>query len=93
MVECLQNHVGSLGGPSVLETTMRARCLCQFSELLSGIAALADNRFTFLYREAWPGVGYLRFWLYRDNGNENGDYYVVYWGCIGTMETKMETTL
>ena len=33
--------------------------------------------------------------LYRDNGKENGSYYngVVYWGYIGIMEKKMETTI
>ena len=26
------------------------------------------------------------------NGKENGNYYYVYWGCIGIIENKMETT-
>ena len=35
--------------------------------------------------------------LYRDNGKENGNYrdyigFRVYWGYIGIMEKKMETT-
>ena len=30
----------------------------------------------------------------RDNGKENGDdYIVVYWGYIGMMEKKIETTI
>ena len=24
--------------------------------------------------------------LYRDNGKENGNYYITYWGCIGIPE-------
>ena len=24
--------------------------------------------------------------LYRDNGKENGNYYIVYWGYIGVLE-------
>ena len=33
--------------------------------------------------------------LYRDEGQENGKYYNVvdYWGYIGKMEKKMETTI
>ena len=31
--------------------------------------------------------------LYRDNGKENGNYYIVYQGYIGIMEKKMETTI
>ena len=30
--------------------------------------------------------------LCRDNGKENGNYYIVYWGYIGIMEKKIETT-
>ena len=32
-------------------------------------------------------------WSYKDNGKENGNYYIIYWGYIGIMEKKMETTL
>ena len=31
--------------------------------------------------------------IYRDTGNENGNYYIAYWGYIGIMEKKMETTI
>ena len=38
--------------------------------------------------------------LYWDNGKENGNYYSIigyilgfYWGTIGIMEKKMETTI
>ena len=30
---------------------------------------------------------------YWDHGKENGHYYMVYWGYIGIMEKKMETTM
>ena len=30
--------------------------------------------------------------LYRDNGEENGNYYILYWVYMGRMEKKMETT-
>ena len=30
---------------------------------------------------------------YGNNGKENGNYYVVYWGYTGIMEKKMETTI
>ena len=29
----------------------------------------------------------------RDNGKENGNYYIVCWGHIGIMEKKTETTM
>ena len=29
--------------------------------------------------------------LYGDNGKENGNCYIVYWGYIGIMEKNMET--
>ena len=28
-----------------------------------------------------------------DNGKEDGNYFLVYWGSLGTMEKKMETTM
>ena len=31
--------------------------------------------------------------LLEQNGKENGNYYTVYWGNIGIMEKKMETTI
>ena len=31
--------------------------------------------------------------LYRDNGKEHGNYYVVYCGYIGIMEKNMEPTM
>ena len=31
--------------------------------------------------------------LYRDNGEEHGSYYVVYWGYIGIMKMEVEATL
>ena len=30
---------------------------------------------------------------YWDHGKENGHYYMAYWGYIGIMEKKMETTM
>ena len=30
--------------------------------------------------------------LYWDNGKQNGNYYIVYWGYIGIMEKKKQTT-
>ena len=37
-------------------------------------------------------IGYI-LGLYRDNGKENGNYSIVYWGDIRIMEKKMETTI
>ena len=31
--------------------------------------------------------------FYGDNGKENGNYYIVYWGYRGIMEKNMETTI
>ena len=31
--------------------------------------------------------------LYRDNGKEHGNYYIVYWGYIGIMEKNMEAIM
>ena len=31
--------------------------------------------------------------LYGDNGKENGNYCIVYWGYRGIMEKNMETTI
>ena len=31
--------------------------------------------------------------MYWDNGKENGNYYIVYWGNTGIMEKKMETII
>ena len=33
--------------------------------------------------------------LYRDSRKYNGDYYIIrlYWGYIGIMDKKMETTI
>ena len=31
--------------------------------------------------------------IHRDNGKDNGNYHIVYWGSIGIMENTMETTI
>ena len=31
--------------------------------------------------------------IHRDNGNENGNCYTVYWGYIGIMQKEMESTM
>ena len=31
--------------------------------------------------------------LYRDNGEENGSYYILYWSFARIMEKKMEATV
>ena len=36
-------------------------------------------------------IGFVGFiW---DNGDDDGNYYIVYWGCIGRMVKEMETTI
>ena len=30
--------------------------------------------------------------LYKDNGKQNGNYYIIYWENVGIMKMNMETT-
>ena len=49
------------------------------------------------YRGLYWGNSRVLFGLYRANGKENGNYYIIYKGHIwvigGTMEKNMETTI
>ena len=52
------------------------------------IEGLYKDYIGFIYGFIWNVLG-----SYRDNGKENGNYYILYWGSRGIMEKNTETTI